>query len=130
MQNSFPTNELRKRNKKIYAYTGTSAIAVPPSIIEITGNTSVIEGGNVNMNCSAKGKPKPRITWTRLSDNSNVTMPLININRHDAGDYRCTAENGVGTTSTRGVTIDVRCKYYVELTSESSDQMISLFSLL
>ena len=84
----------------------------------------------MNLNCSAKGKPKPRITWTRLTDNSNVTMPLNNISRHDAGDYRCTAENGVGTPSTRGVTIDVRCKYYVEWTSESSDQIVSLFSSL
>ena len=75
----------------------------------------------MTLNCSAKGKPKPRITWTRLSDNSNVTMPLINMNRRDAGDYRCRAENGVGIPSTRGVTIDVRCKYYVESTSESSD---------
>ena len=94
----------------IYGCTFTFAIAVQPSIIGITGKTSVIEGGNVNLNCSAKGKPKPRITWTRLSDNSVVTMPLLNINRHDAGDYRCTAENGVGTPSTRSVTIEVQCK--------------------
>ena len=67
---------------------------------------------------------------TRLSDNGNVTMPLTNINKHDAGDHRCTSENVVGTHSTTGVTIDVRCKYYVESTSESSDQMISLFSSL
>ena len=80
----------------------------------------------MNLNCSAKGKPKPIITWTRLSDNRVVTMPLININRHDAGDYRCTAENGVGTPSTRSVTIDVQCKYYVEWTSKSSNQTISL----
>ncbi|KAK2557578.1 hypothetical protein P5673_020339, partial [Acropora cervicornis] len=88
---------------------GTPSTRIPPSIIGITGNTLVIEGGNLNLNCSAKGKPKPRITWTRLSDNSVVTMPLININRHDAGDYRCTAENGVGMPSTRnapkGVTL-------------------------
>ena len=82
--------------------------------MKITGSTSVIEGGNVNLNCSANGKPKPRITWTRLSDNSVVTMPLININRHDARDYRCTAENGVGTPSTRSVTIVVQCKYIVQ----------------
>ena len=98
--------------------------------MKITGNTAVIEGGNVNLNCLASGKPKPRITWTRLSDNSVVTMPLININRHDVRDYRCTAENGVGTPSTRDVTIDVQCKYYVESTSESSDQVISIFRSL
>ena len=78
----------------------------------------------MNLNCSAKGKPKPHITWTRLSDNSNVTMPLNNINRHSVMDYRCTAENGIGTPSTRRVAIDVQCKYYVGSTSELSHQMI------
>ena len=72
-----------------------------------------MEGGNVNLNCLASGKPKPRIIWTRLSDNRVVTMPLTNINRNDARVYRCTAENVVGTSSSRDVTIDVQCKYYV-----------------
>ncbi|XP_067032626.1 fibroblast growth factor receptor 3-like isoform X6 [Acropora muricata] len=98
-------------------------VKFPPSIIEITGNASVVEGGNVNLNCSAKGKPKARIIWTRLSDNSNVTMPLNNISRHDAGDYRCTAENGVGTPSTRGVTIDVR--YPVEATGRGENAFVA-----
>ncbi|XP_015768096.1 PREDICTED: limbic system-associated membrane protein-like [Acropora digitifera] len=67
-----------------------------------------MEGGNVTLNCSSDGKPKPIITWTRLSDNKVVTMPLINIKRDDEKDYKCTAENGVGTPATREVTIDVQ----------------------
>ena len=83
-----------------------------------------MEGGNVNLSCLASGKPKPLITWTRLSDNKKnvVTMPVIKISRDDARDYRCTAENGIGTPSTRSVTTDVQLNvstYYVESTSES-----------
>ena len=84
-------------------------LSVPPSISEITGKT-VIEGGNVTLKCLAKGKPTLSITWTRLSDNSVVTMPLINMSRHDVREYRSTADNGVGTPATRDVTIDVQCK--------------------
>ena len=62
------------------------------------------------LKCLAEGKPTPSITWTRLSDNRTVTMPLINISRGDVMDYRCTADNGVGTPATRNVTIDVQCK--------------------
>ena len=107
-----------------YGYTCTFAFAVPPSNTEITGNTSVMEGGNVDLNCSAKGKPKPSITWTRLSDNSVVTMPLINISRHDEKNYRCTADNGFKIPATRDVSIDVKCKCYIEFTFDSLNQMI------
>lgn len=69
-----------------------------------------MEGGNVTLNCSSDGKPKPTITWTRISDNRVVTMPLVNIKRDDKKEYRCTAENGVGTPATRDVSIDVQCK--------------------
>ena len=64
----------------------------------------------MTLNCSRKGKPTPSFKWTRLSDNHTVNMPLIHISRFDARDYRCTADNGVGTPATRDVTIDVQCK--------------------
>ena len=84
-------------------------LLVPPSITKISGKI-VMEGENVTLNCPRNGKPIPSIKWTRLSDNHTVNMPLINISRHDAGDYRCTAVNGVGTPATREVSIDVQCK--------------------
>lgn len=101
---------------------------MPPSITEITGKT-VTEGENVTLDCSATGTPGPNTTWTRLSDHNVVTMPLINISRHDVRDYRCTADNGVGTPASREVSIDVQCKCYVELFIFIKS-MISLLSSL
>ena len=115
-------------SKNLGRNTFTFTFAVPPSITEITGKT-VTEGENVTLNCSAKGTPDPNTTWTRLSDNSVVTMPLININRHDVRDYRCTADNGIGTPASREVSIDVQCKCYVELFILVKS-MISLLSSL
>ena len=89
-----------------------------------------MEGENVTLKCIAEGKPTPSITWTRLSDNSVVTMPLINISRHDVKNYRCTADNGFEIPATRDVSIDVKCKCYIELTFDSLNLMISLFSSL
>lgn len=82
---------------------------VPPSITEITG-TPAKEGTNVTLECIAEGKPTPSITWTRLFDNLTVTMPLINIRREDAKAYRCTAHNGVGTSASKDVLINVLCE--------------------
>ena len=62
------------------------------------------------LKCTADGEPKPSTTWTRIFDNSVVTMPLINISRYDVKDYRCTADNGVGPPVSGNVTIDVQCK--------------------
>lgn len=88
--------------------------AVQSQITYISGEV-VAEGGNVTLKCLSEGNPPPIMTWTRLSDNSVVTMPLTNIRKQDAGEYRCTADNGVGTPATRNVFIDVQCESYLEL---------------
>ena len=66
----------------------------------------------MTLKCLAEGKPTPSITWTRLSDNRTVTMPVINISRHDVIVYRCTADNGVGSPAYEEVSVDVQCEYH------------------
>ena len=85
--------------------------AVPPNITEISENQTVIEGGNVTLKCLADGKPTPSITWTRLADNNVAIMTLSDIRRQDAGKYRCTADNGIGSPRIRDVWIVVQCEY-------------------
>ena len=89
--------------------------AVQPIITEILGNQTVTDGGNATVKCLADGKPTPNIKWTRLSDNSVVNMTLTNIGRQDAGNYRCTADNGMGSPATGDVWIDVQCESCVKL---------------
>ena len=93
----------------------TFVFAVQPFITEIPGNQTVTEGGNATLKCLADGKPAPNITWTRLSDNSVVTMPLTDIRRQGAGKYRCTADNGIASPATKDVWIAVQCESCVKL---------------
>ena len=67
----------------------------------------------MKLECKAHGYPTPNITWTRRSDNVVVIMPLARIRTQDAGDYRCTADNGVGSPATADVFIIVheKCEY-------------------
>ncbi|XP_068685078.1 neural cell adhesion molecule 1-like [Montipora foliosa] len=56
----------------------------------------------------ADGNPEPNITWTRLSDNSIVNMPLNITGKQDEGGYRCTADNGIGNAAISDVFITVQ----------------------
>ena len=65
------------------------------------------ESGIVSLTCTADGNPAPNISWTRLSDNSVVTFPLIITGKQDEGAYRCTADNGVGSPDSRTIFVFV-----------------------
>ena len=79
----------------------------PPSNIIIASDLNVTAPAKLTLNCSADGEPKPTITWTRLSDNTVVTMPLNIIGEKDKGSYRCTAANGVGKPLSKDVFVNV-----------------------
>ena len=77
-------------------------------------NQTVLEGTNVTLHCNASGKPTPNITWTK--DGSQAVLFLgdiygfVNVQRQNAGDYTCTAWNGVGRQSNATATVNVQCE--------------------
>ncbi|XP_068733579.1 hemicentin-1-like [Montipora capricornis] len=87
------------------------AVLVPPSVI-VSENQTVTEGDDVSLTCDAgpDGKPEPRTTLIFLSNKRVVSGNFTNISRQDAGGYRCTAENGVGSPVSKDVFIDVQYK--------------------
>ena len=67
------------------------------------------EGDVLTLHCTACGDPTPKITWTRVSDNSSVvTFPLTISGKQDEGAYKCTADNGVGNAANRTVNVFVQ----------------------
>ena len=95
---------------------------------------SIIEGSNGSITCTATGYPAPTIVWqnrdgsslnnnrlvsgspvissTSVGNVSSVSVELMVIGamRVDTGMYRCSAYNGVNST-TRNISINVQCKH-------------------
>jgi len=82
----------------------------PPSNIISSSNQTITAPAELSLNCSADGKPKPTITWTRLSDNTVVTMPLNIIGGKNKESYRCTTDNGFGNPLTKDVIVNILCE--------------------
>ena len=84
-----------------------------------SGGKYYIEGSFVTITCKASGKPLPDVAWIRngVLESSGKEAALLkfnNINRTDAGQYTCRANNSVEVTSL-DTTIAVHCKYILTL---------------
>ncbi|XP_068687448.1 hemicentin-2-like isoform X1 [Montipora foliosa] len=83
----------------------TVDVQFQPVITHISAPQTVNRGNVVTLNCTADGKPAASVRWTKLSDNSDVNMPLAISGKEDEGIYRCTASNGIGSVVTRDTSI-------------------------
>ena len=76
----------------------------------MSSDQTITAPAELTLNCSADGKPEPTITWTRVSDNTVVNMPLTITEEKNEESYRCTADNGVGKNLTKVLNITILCE--------------------
>ncbi|XP_062462136.1 vascular cell adhesion protein 1 isoform X3 [Pezoporus occidentalis] len=86
-----------------------------PDITELSiePSTTVREGENVSIRCSAEGNPSPRIILRRKSDSADMgpysegRILLPSVTFLNGGDYECVAENKFGKSRSE-VTLNVK----------------------
>ena len=84
-----------------------------PSSIQAIQNKTVTEGDNVTLHCMASGTPPPSVSWVKVSSGQRFNeseLMFTNINRSEAGEYRCEANNECGNAS-ETASIDVQCMF-------------------
>lgn len=84
---------------------------VSPSWTKRPADQTVVEGVVATLYCTATGHPTPKITWTKdgkVVGNENVLS--FTSSRGHAGEYWCSAENGLGKAINASAYLDVQRK--------------------
>uniref|UniRef100_H0V8G0 Vascular cell adhesion protein 1 n=1 Tax=Cavia porcellus TaxID=10141 RepID=H0V8G0_CAVPO len=85
--------------------TQTLYVNVAPTDTTVSVNPSAVleEGSSVNMTCTTRGLPSPKILWSRQLSNGdlqplseNTTLTLISTKMEDSGIYVCEGINEAG----------------------------------
>ena len=95
-----------------------NSLTGPPEFISVSSDKVAVEGDpSVTLECTADGEPTPNIVWTKVyahgSDSGVLGIGnqfVLETNRNNSGKYRCTAYNGIGTTTNYTVKIEVNSK--------------------
>ena len=122
-------------------------ISVGPEISEPPIDNTKMEGQTVVFSCLVAGYPTPAVTWTkngvelnvtanlRLSVSSkdgNHTLNITDVQKSDAGQYRCVAKNSLQTSESSPSTLTVQCESNSSLSLKywSTECLIVSFALL
>ncbi|KAH9519064.1 hypothetical protein Btru_009029 [Bulinus truncatus] len=114
----------------------------PPTIIGLWSTPTTInvkEHTKVDLVCDVTGKPKPSVTWSRvstgqwpdqgpaghrkvISSKDGAVLVLPNITRYSDGVYECVAFNGVDPAATRKIYVNVQFAPEVTLATHQMGQ--------
>lgn len=81
-----------------------------------TSVQTVMIGNSVEFECQAVGDPEPTVQWSKVGGSlpahimvKGGMLKIERVTEADAGQYRCTATNDVGSVQSQ-VVLNVQCK--------------------
>ncbi|XP_029776219.1 muscle, skeletal receptor tyrosine-protein kinase isoform X5 [Suricata suricatta] len=96
---------------------GALQVKMKPKITRPPINVKIIEGLKAVLPCTTMGHPKPSVSWIKgdsaLRENSRIavlesgSLRIHNVQKEDAGHYRCVAKNSLGTAYSKLVKLEV-----------------------
>ncbi|XP_032334051.1 muscle, skeletal receptor tyrosine-protein kinase isoform X2 [Camelus ferus] len=96
---------------------GALQVKMKPKITRPPINVKIIEGLKAVLPCTTMGNPKPSVSWIKedsaLRENPRTavlesgSLRIHNVQKEDAGHYRCVAKNSLGTAYSKLVKLEV-----------------------
>ncbi|XP_042685384.1 muscle, skeletal receptor tyrosine-protein kinase isoform X7 [Centrocercus urophasianus] len=96
---------------------GALQVKMRPKITRPPVNVEIIEGLKAVLPCTTMGNPKPSVSWikgeTVVKENARIAvldsgnLRIHNVQREDAGQYRCVARNSLGSAYSKPATVVV-----------------------
>ncbi|XP_003463833.2 muscle, skeletal receptor tyrosine-protein kinase isoform X2 [Cavia porcellus] len=96
---------------------GALQVKMKPKITRPPINVKIIEGLKAVLPCTTMGNPKPSVSWIKgdsaLRENTRIavlesgSLRIHNVQKEDAGQYRCVAKNSLGTAYSKLVKLEV-----------------------
>ncbi|XP_065735138.1 muscle, skeletal receptor tyrosine-protein kinase isoform X5 [Phocoena phocoena] len=96
---------------------GALQVKMKPKITRPPINVKIIEGLKAVLPCTTMGNPKPSVSWIKgdsaLRENSRTavlesgSLRIHNVQKEDAGHYRCVAKNSLGTAYSKLAKLEV-----------------------
>ncbi|XP_004638145.1 muscle, skeletal receptor tyrosine-protein kinase isoform X3 [Octodon degus] len=96
---------------------GALQVKMKPKITRPPINVKIIEGLKAVLPCTTMGNPKPSVSWIKgdsaLKENARIavlesgSLRIHNVQKEDAGQYRCVAKNSLGTAYSKLVKLEV-----------------------
>ncbi|XP_067052633.1 neural cell adhesion molecule 1-like [Acropora muricata] len=102
----------------------------PPSIFPAAKGYNFTEGYDIKLECRSDGRPSPTVTWRKnggyplIKFKAGERLVIVNASRSDAGDYLCTAENGIGNVQA-SAEINVNVFFAPSIDSEVLNQTLN-----
>ncbi|CAG0888031.1 unnamed protein product [Darwinula stevensoni] len=89
-----------------------------PRILAGDPTVRVEEGGLATLRCTARGNPLPEVSWLkgtqvisgrqgRVKKLLDGSLQIVGVQRDDAGDYTCTASNGIGEPASQRMQLQI-----------------------
>ncbi|XP_046501255.1 muscle, skeletal receptor tyrosine-protein kinase isoform X5 [Equus quagga] len=110
---------------------GALQVKMKPKITRPPINVKITEGLKAVLPCTTMGNPKPSVTWIKgdhaLRENARIavlesgSLRIHNVQKEDAGHYRCVAKNSLGTAYSKLVKLEVEALNMTNATERESE---------